>query len=123
MESRNVTFLAPDFPIFWDRAEGCLITDVDGNTFLDMTAAFGVAGVGHSHPRVVAAVQAQSEKLLHGMGDVHPSEVKVALCERICPMRPRPRRAGDLGAERRRRDRGRPEDGHARHREAGRTGV
>ena len=39
VESRNVTFLAPDFPIFWDRAEGCLVTDVDGNTFLDMTAA------------------------------------------------------------------------------------
>ena len=90
VESRNVTYLAPDFPIFWDRAEGCLVTDVDGNTFLDMTAAFGVASVGHSHPRVVAAVQAQSEKLLHGMGDVHPSEVKVALCERICAMRPHP---------------------------------
>ena len=90
VESRNVTFLAPDFPIFWDRAEGCLVADVDGNTFLDMTAAFGVAAVGHSHPRVVAAVQAQSEKLLHGMGDVHPSEVKVALCERIAQCVPVP---------------------------------
>lgn len=89
-ESPNVTFLASDFPVFWEEARGCLVTDVDGNRFLDMTAAFGVASVGHSHPRVVAAVRAQAEKLLHGMGDVHPSEVKVRLCERIAGLVPLP---------------------------------
>ena len=89
-ESPNVTFLAPDFPVFWEEARGCLVTDVDGNRFLDMTAAFGVASVGHSHPRVVTAVRAQAEKLLHGMGDVHPSEVKVRLCERIAGLVPLP---------------------------------
>jgi 4-aminobutyrate aminotransferase-like enzyme len=83
VESPHITYLAPDFPVFWEHAEGCLVTDVDGNTFLDMTAAFGVASVGHRHPRVVEAVRAQSERLLHGMGDVHPSEAKVALCEQI----------------------------------------
>ena len=89
-ESPNVTYLAPDFPVFWEEARGCLVTDVDRNRFLDMTAAFGVASVGHSHPRVVAAVRAQAEKLLHGMGDVHPSEVKVRLCERIAGLVPVP---------------------------------
>ena len=89
-ESPNVTYLAPDFPVFWEEARGCLVTDVDGNRFLDVTAAFGVASVGHSHPRVVAAVRAQAEKLLHGMGDVHPSEVKVRLCERIAALVPLP---------------------------------
>jgi 4-aminobutyrate aminotransferase-like enzyme len=83
VESPNVTYLAPDFPVFWEQAEGCLVTDVDGNTFLDMTAAFGVASVGHRHPRVVEAIHTQSQRLLHGMGDVHPSEAKVALCEQI----------------------------------------
>ncbi len=89
-ESPNVTFLAPDFPVFWEEARGCLVTDVDGNRFLDVTAAFGVASVGHSHPRVVAAVRAQAEKLLHGMGDVHPSAVKVRLCERVRELVPIP---------------------------------
>ena len=89
-ESPNVTYLAPDFPVFWEEARGCLVTDVDGNRFLDVTAAFGVASVGHSHPRVVAAVRMQAEKLLHGMGDVHPSEVKVRLCERIAQLVPLP---------------------------------
>jgi len=90
VESPNVTYLAPDFPIFWEEAHGCIVTDVDGNRFLDVTSAFGVASIGHSHPRVVAAVQAQAEKLMHGMGDVHPSEVKVRFCERIARLVPLP---------------------------------
>lgn len=97
VESPNVTYLAPDFPVFWKEAHGCLVTDVDGNRFLDVTSAFGVASVGHSHPRVVAAVQAQAEKLLHGMGDVHPSEVKVRLCERIAELVPLPQAQVILG--------------------------
>ncbi len=97
VESPNVTYIAPDFPVFWERASGCLVWDVDGNCFLDMTAAFGVASVGHSHPHVVAAVRAQAEKLLHGMGDVHPSEVKVRLCERVASLVPLPQAQVILG--------------------------
>lgn len=87
-ESPNVTFLAPDFPVFWDHAADCLVTDVDGNRYLDVTSAFGVAAVGHGHPDVVHAVQSQAARLLHGMGDVHPSDVKVALCRRIADLVP-----------------------------------
>jgi 4-aminobutyrate aminotransferase-like enzyme len=97
VESPNVTYIAPDFPVFWEEALGCLVTDVDGNRFLDITSAFGVASVGHSHPRVVAAVHAQADKLLHGMGDVHPSEVKVRLCERIAALVPLPHAQVILG--------------------------
>jgi len=97
VESPNVTYLAQDFPVFWEEARGCLVTDVDGNRFLDVTAAFGVASVGHSHPRVVGAVRAQAEKLVHGMGDVHPSEVKVRLCERIAGLVPLPHAQVILG--------------------------
>ncbi len=89
-ESRNVTFLAPDFPVFWERADGCLVTDVDGNTFLDMTAAFGVASVGHGHSFVRRAVHSQTERLLHGMGDVHPSRQKVKLCRLLTRLSPIP---------------------------------
>ena len=48
-----------------------------------MTAGFGVASVGHAHPRVVAAVAKQAERLLHGLGDVHPSSAKVELLEAL----------------------------------------
>jgi 4-aminobutyrate aminotransferase/(S)-3-amino-2-methylpropionate transaminase len=81
-ESRNVTALEPA-PVFWERALGANVWDVDGNRFVDLTAGFGVASVGHAHPRVVAAVRAQAGALLHGLGDVQPAAVKVELLEAL----------------------------------------
>ena len=80
VESRNVTAAGA---LFWERALGCNVWDVDGNRFVDLSAGFGVANVGHGHPRVVGAVADQAERLLHAMGDVHPGEVKVALLEAL----------------------------------------
>lgn len=88
VECRQITFLTPDYPVFWESAKGCLVTDVDGNTLLDATSSFGVLGVGHGHARIVAAIREQSERLIHGMGDVHPSEVKVRLLEKIAAHSP-----------------------------------
>lgn len=88
VESRNVTALDP-VPIFWDRARGAQLWDVDGNRFIDLTAAFGVANVGHAHPEVAGAVAAQATTLLHGMGDVHPPRVKVELLEKLTALYPR----------------------------------
>lgn len=88
VESPDVTFRAPDFPVVWASAEGACVTDVDGNTFIDASAAFGVALVGHRHPRVVTAVQEQSGRLVHGMGDVHPTAVRIELLERLAGLMP-----------------------------------
>jgi len=83
VESPDTTFLSSEFPVFWTRGSGCLVYDDDGNSFLDMTSSFGVLSVGHCHPKVVDAVTRQSAQLIHGMGDVHPSTVKVQLLEKI----------------------------------------
>ena len=88
VESRNVTFLGPPVPIFWARASGANVWDVDGNRYLDLGGAFGVANVGHSHPEVTRAISRQAGELLHGMGDVHPSGVKVELLEALCARYP-----------------------------------
>jgi len=88
VESRNVTFLGEGFPVFWEEAFGCNVRDVDGNQYLDLTAAFGVALAGHSHPRIAAAVAEQAHRLIHGMGDVHPPESKLALLERLIALAP-----------------------------------
>jgi len=82
-ESRNVTYTDAEFPIFWQRAEGVNVWDVDGNRFLDWTSAFGVAGLGHTNPAVRDALITQAGLLLHGMGDVHPTPLKAELCERL----------------------------------------
>lgn len=82
-ESRNVTFLSDQWPIFWQRAEGTNVWDADGNRFLDLTSAFGVASLGHTHPALRDALVAQAGTLTHAMGDVHPTEVKVDLCAKL----------------------------------------
>jgi 4-aminobutyrate aminotransferase/(S)-3-amino-2-methylpropionate transaminase len=87
VESRNVTCLRPP-PIFWKRAAGANVWDVDGNRFVDLTAAFGVAAAGHGPSEVIAALHAQAQELVHGMGDVHPSERKVELLEALARLYP-----------------------------------
>jgi 4-aminobutyrate aminotransferase-like enzyme len=82
-ESRNVTFISARWPIFWKRAAGANVWDVDGNRYIDLTAGFCVAGVGHTNPRVVAALRKQAGTLLHAMGDVHPNELKLQLAREL----------------------------------------
>ncbi len=82
-ENRNVTYTGKHFPIFWERALGVNVWDVDQNRFLDLTAGFAVASLGHSHPAIRAAAIEQSEKLIHALGDVHPAANKPALCRRL----------------------------------------
>ena len=90
VESRNVTWLGPRFPVFWDSARGSAVTDVDSNTYLDFTSAFGVTALGHQDARVSVAVQSQAERLTHGMGDIHPPALKVELLERLASLAPWP---------------------------------
>lgn len=87
VESRNVTCLSPP-PIFWEHAAAANVWDVDGNRFVDLTAAFGVATTGHGHPRIVEALREQAGRLVHGMGDVYPADRKVELLEALAGLYP-----------------------------------
>jgi 4-aminobutyrate aminotransferase/(S)-3-amino-2-methylpropionate transaminase len=77
-------------PIVWVEAQGANVVDADGNRYVDLTSGFGVAFVGHRHPEVVAAVKRQADRLLHALGDLHPSDVKIELLERLCALAPWP---------------------------------
>ncbi|MEN9936438.1 MAG: hypothetical protein RLZZ387_3017 [Chloroflexota bacterium] len=70
-------------PIAVERAEGALVTDVDGNTFIDFVGGIGVLNVGHGAPEVVAAVQAQAERLIHFSALVGTYEPYIELAERL----------------------------------------
>ncbi len=74
--------------LLWEEARGANVLDVDGNRYLDLTSGFGAAAVGHRHPRVAAAVRAQSRCLLHALGDVHAHPLRVALAERLAALAP-----------------------------------
>jgi 4-aminobutyrate aminotransferase-like enzyme len=87
-ESPDVTYISDGSPIFWAEAVGANVLDVDSNTYIDLTAGFGVALSGHRNPRVVAAIRRQLDTLAHGLGDVHPPEIKVRLLERLAEITP-----------------------------------
>jgi len=82
-ESHNLTYISDDFPVFWERAEGANVWDVDGNRFLDLNGGFGVATAGFGPDYLVETFRSQAATLYHGMGDVHPSRVKVQLCRAL----------------------------------------
>lgn len=90
VESRNTTWIGEDFPVFWEAARGANVRDADGNVYIDLTGAFGVAAVGHAAPEVVGAMGRSASTLLHGMGDVHPPVAKVELLERLAAIVPWP---------------------------------
>src|SRR5919109_493015 len=75
-------------PIAIQEGHGVLVTDVDGNTFLDFTGGVGCLNVGHSHPRVVAAAQEQLERFSHTDFTIVAYEVYVTLAERLCGLAP-----------------------------------
>ena len=75
-------------PILWAEARGANVLDTDGNRFVDLTAGFGVAAVGHAHPKVVETITAQAGRLIHGMGDLFPTREKILLAERLAARTP-----------------------------------
>jgi 4-aminobutyrate aminotransferase/(S)-3-amino-2-methylpropionate transaminase len=75
-------------PVVIAEGRGSTITDVDGNTFLDFTGGVGCLNVGHSHPRVVEAAQAQLERFSHTDFTIVPYEVYVELAERLTRIAP-----------------------------------
>ena len=76
--------------IVYATAAGSNVVDVDGNHYVDLAAGFGAALIGHGHPAVLRALSLQSERLLHALGDVHPSDAKIALLERLGSLHPEP---------------------------------
>ena len=54
-----------DYPLVAKSGRGAIISDVDGNEFLDFAAGIAVVATGHCHPEVVAAIQKQAAQLIH----------------------------------------------------------
>ncbi len=66
-----------------DHAEGALVTDVDGNTFIDFVGGIGTLNVGHRPSQVIESLHAQADKLLHFSALVGTYEPYIELCERL----------------------------------------
>jgi 4-aminobutyrate aminotransferase/(S)-3-amino-2-methylpropionate transaminase len=88
---------------FIESARGATLRDVEGREYIDFAGGIGVMNIGHCHPKVVAAIQEQAEKLMHTCFMVNPYESAVRLAEKLCRIAPgdTPKKAAFLncGAE------------------------
>jgi acetylornithine aminotransferase len=69
-------------PVALARGQGCVVWDLDGNSYLDLVAGIAVSALGHAHPAIVAAITEQAGRLVH-TSNLYLNEPQVRLAERI----------------------------------------
>lgn len=74
--------------IIIDHAKGAFVYDVSGREYMDFTSGIGVTSTGHCHPKVVAAIQEQAGKLLHGQANIYFHRPLLDLIETMRPLMP-----------------------------------
>ena len=75
-------------PLFVKRADGAVIEDVEGRSYIDFSGGIGVMNVGHSNPRVVEAIKAQADAFTHTCFHVAMYEPYVALAQKLNELTP-----------------------------------
>ena len=73
---------------FADRAQGAELWDVEGNRYIDFAGGIAVMNVGHGHPKVLAAIEAQLQRYTHTCYQVVPYEGYIALAEKLNQLTP-----------------------------------
>ena len=71
------------YPIVPVRGEGCRLWDADGKEYLDFLGGVAVNNLGHCHPKVVAALQAQASDLIH-CSNYYQIPQQIELAELLC---------------------------------------
>jgi 4-aminobutyrate aminotransferase len=76
------------YPIVPVRGDGLAVEDIDGNLFLDFAAGIAVTSTGHSHPKVVAAIREQAERLIHFSASDFYLPIYPELCRELARLAP-----------------------------------
>ncbi|MDX1611531.1 MAG: acetyl ornithine aminotransferase family protein [Candidatus Thermoplasmatota archaeon] len=87
-DHRSVVRTTKTTDVAAESAQGWLVHDVDGNTFLDFTSGIGVTNTGHCHPKVVEAIQQQAGKLMHFAGTDFYYDAMPSYAERLTGIAP-----------------------------------
>ena len=75
-------------PIFVQKAKGAIMTDVEGNDYIDFAGGIGVNNIGHSHPKVVEAIKEQAERFTHTCFHVAMYDSYIELASRLNELTP-----------------------------------
>ncbi len=76
------------YPLVAESGQGYVVTDVDGNQFLDFAAGIAVALTGHAHPKVADAIATQAHQLIHIAATDFYEPRYLELCERLAAIAP-----------------------------------
>jgi acetylornithine/N-succinyldiaminopimelate aminotransferase len=85
LQERYAAVIMPTYgvpQVALSHGSGCVVWDVDGNSYLDLLAGIAVSALGHAHPAIVAAVTEQAGRLAH-TSNFYVHEPGVRLAERI----------------------------------------
>ena len=89
---KDGTYVSPSYtryyPLVVEKARGLWVHDVDENVFLDFTAGIAVCATGHCHPRVIKAIKAQADLLLHMSGTDFYYRPQIVLAEKLAHLAP-----------------------------------
>ncbi len=77
------------FPVAFESGEGCVLTDVDGNRYIDFSSGIYVTTLGHCHPKISEAIAKHASQLMNAHDFTTP--IKTALVEKLAEVLP-----GDL---------------------------
>ena len=87
MDKYDVSHISPVWSrsadIFVERGEGIYLYTTDGRRLTDFTSGIGVTNTGHSHPRVVAAIQEQAAKIIHAQANIVYHQPMIQLTEEL----------------------------------------
>jgi len=81
-------FLKSVTPIVVDRAQGAVVTDINGREYLDCFAGISVVNAGHNNPAVIAAAKAQMDKLVHCSSYLYHVQPVADLAEKLAHIAP-----------------------------------
>ena len=87
-EALSYTTRVPYYPLVVGKARGCVVTDIEGNEFIDFLSSAAVVNTGHNHVRVVEAIKKQVECFIHYTPAYMYHEPHIALAERLVEITP-----------------------------------
>jgi len=88
VENRILASTYSKIPIVAVRGRGARIWSIDGREYVDCMGGYGVALVGHCHPRIVEAIRKQSEKLIVCHGSIY-NDARAEFLEKLISIAPK----------------------------------
>jgi 4-aminobutyrate aminotransferase/(S)-3-amino-2-methylpropionate transaminase len=84
----NISMVEKVQPVVIEKAQGAIITDIEGKNYIDCFSGIAVTNAGHCNEKVIEAAKAQMDKLVHCCSYVYYSQPTADLAEKLAQITP-----------------------------------